>query len=499
MTNILLITLDQFRGDCLSAAGHPLVKTPNLDALANAGVRLDRHYSQAAPCSPGRACLYTGMYQMNNRVVANGTPLDARFDNVAHAGRRAGYAPALFGYTDQSVDPREATGPKDPRMQTYTGVLPGFDEILVLDDNMVQWRDWLVQLGYEEPGSSHRALADEGNRPAEHSISAFLTNTAIEWLDDQPASGSASGSEPGWFAHLSYLRPHPPYAAAGHFATMYDPADVDLPIEPVAEHERHRFHRQALTVRESTAPTDEAAIRRLRAQYYGMISEVDEQLGRLWQYLRDHGMWDDTVIIVTADHGEQLGDHGLIQKLGFFEQSYRVLGIVRNPAQPDSHGTVVDQFTENVDIFPTLCDAMGVAVPVQCDGLPLTPFLRGETPPWWRDRAHWEYDWRDRFIANVVNEWPWDQRLERQHLTVSRTDGVQYVQFGDGSWLCFDLAADPTARTLITDPAIVLAHAQDMLTWRSRHADRTLTDMLVDAGGVGRLPPGAFGNSLAGG
>src|SRR5687767_3007024 len=81
--NVLFITLDQFRGDCLSCAGHPLVRTPNLDALVGSGVRLARHYSQASPCGPGRAALYTGMYQMNNRVVANGTPLDARFDNIA--------------------------------------------------------------------------------------------------------------------------------------------------------------------------------------------------------------------------------------------------------------------------------------------------------------------------------------------------------------------------------------------------------------------------------
>ncbi|MFN5841463.1 MAG: sulfatase-like hydrolase/transferase, partial [Acidimicrobiaceae bacterium] len=125
--NILLITLDQFRGDCLSAAGHPLVKTPHLDALAANGVRFTRHYSQASPCAPGRASLYTGMYQMNHRVVANGTPLDERFDNIALVARRAGYAPALFGYTDQSVDPRVTTGPDDERLTTYEGVLPGFD------------------------------------------------------------------------------------------------------------------------------------------------------------------------------------------------------------------------------------------------------------------------------------------------------------------------------------------------------------------------------------
>jgi len=87
--NLLLVTLDQFRGECLSIAGHRVVRTPNLDRLASSGVLLKRHYSQAAPCSPGRACLYTGTYQMNNRVVANGTPLDDRLDNIARAARRA--------------------------------------------------------------------------------------------------------------------------------------------------------------------------------------------------------------------------------------------------------------------------------------------------------------------------------------------------------------------------------------------------------------------------
>lgn len=130
--NILLITLDQFRADCLSAASHPLVRTPALDHLADHGVRFARHYSNAAPCGPGRACLYTGTYQMNNRVVANGTPLDARFDNIALAARRAGYKPCLFGYTDQSVDPRVTTGPEDPRLASYEGVLPGFEPGLSL-------------------------------------------------------------------------------------------------------------------------------------------------------------------------------------------------------------------------------------------------------------------------------------------------------------------------------------------------------------------------------
>lgn len=477
--NVLLITLDQFRSDCLSVAGHPVVQTPSLDALAAEGVRLARHYSQATPCAPGRACLYTGTYQMNNRVVANGTPLDARLDNVAKTAMRAGYRPALFGYTDQSIDPREATGPADPRMQHYTGVLPGFEPVLHIPDDHQVWLDWLAAQGYTDLGDGYTELAREPERPAEHSVSAFLTDHALGWLRARP-----SGTP--WFAHLSYLRPHPPYAAAGHFATMYDPADVSLPIAPAAE--RHPLHDAVLAHPATRAPSGEAAIRRLRAQYYGMVSEVDAQLGRVWDTLRELGMWDDTMIVVTADHGEQLGDHGLVQKVGWFEECHHILGIVRHPGHPAAWGSVVDAFTENIDLFPTICDYIGAPVPTQCDGLPLTPFLRGEQPPWWRTAAHWEYDWRDTFIDGSAHEWPWDRRLERQHLATLRDDTTAYVQFADGSWRCFDLEADPTWRTEVTDPERVLRAAQAMLLWRSRHADRTLTDMLVKDGGVGRFP-----------
>ena len=480
--HVLLITLDQFRGDCLGVAGHPVVRTPALDQLAASGVRLTRHYSQAAPCSPGRASLYTGMYQMNHRVVANGTPLDARFDNVAKAARRVGYDPVLFGYTDQSIDPREATGPDDPRMQAYTGVLPGFRPELHIPDDHQVWLDWLAERGHTDLGGGYDALGTEPSRPADVSVSAFLTDHAIDWLRAQPA-------ERPWFAHLSYLRPHPPYAAAGHYAQMYDPATVTLPTPP--DDHRHPFHDLLLSIDGAAAPTDEAGQRELLAQYYGMISEVDAQLARLWATLRELDMWDDTLIIVTADHAELAGDHGLVGKVAWFEESYRILGIVRHPGEPQAHGTTVEAFTENIDLFPTICDAIGAPIPSQCDGLPLTPFLRGEAPAWWRDAAHWEFDWREVFIGRDPGGWPWDRRLEQLHLATRRDDRTMYVQFGDGSWRCFDLEADPTGRTEVTevtDPARVLAAAQQMLVWRSRHADRTHTHMLVKDGGVGRLP-----------
>jgi arylsulfatase A-like enzyme len=306
-------------------------------------------------------------------------------------------------------------------------------------------------------------------------MAAFLTDRFLDWLGRQ---------EKPWFAHVSHLRPHPPYAAAGRFAKLYDPDAMPRPIAPAAD--RHKFHNGLLREKAFAAPKDEGAMRRLMAQYFGMVSEVDFQLGRLFAALEERDQWADTFIVITSDHGEHLGDHGLLQKGGFFEASYHVLCLVHAPGA--KKGAVRDAFTENVDIFPTLCDVMGIAVPAQCDGLPLTPFLEGETPPFWREAAHWEYDWRSGFIAKEAHAWPWDRRLERQNLVVRRDRDTAYVQFADGTSLCFDLSVDPDWRTEMRDPSRVLGKAQAMLAWRAQHTDRTLADMLLQDGGIGRWP-----------
>lgn len=477
--NVLFVTLDQFRGDSLGAAGHPLAKTPTLDRIAREGVRLERHFSQAAPCAPGRAALYTGTYQMNNRVVANGTPLASRFENIATVARQAGFNPTLFGYTDQGLDPGRAEGYDDPRLDTYGGILPGFSVGLYTPDSQAGWVQQLRAKGYDVAYGWEEALRGEPDRPVDDSQSAFLTDRFVEWLARQ---------ESGWFVHLSYLRPHPPYAAAGEFSTMYDPAEVALPIAPVEREHRHPIHEVALGVEESAAPTEEGAMRQLRAQYYGMISEVDYQLGRAVAAIEERGEWDETLVVITSDHGEQLGDHGLKEKLGFFPQSYHIVGLWRDPDAARA-GTSVSAWTENVDLLPTLCETLGVDAPVQCDGRSLAPLLRGE-PCAWRTAAHYEWDFREYWINARPRRWPANRSLSQHNIAVSVSDEVSYVQFSDGSFLCFDLVADPTWRTECDDPSRVLAAAQEQLRWRQEHMVRDLTDMLLRPDRPGRWPAG---------
>lgn len=498
--NILLITADQWRGDNLGIAGHTVVKTPNIDKLAGEGTYFARHFAQATPCGPARACLYTGLYQMNNRVVRNGTPLDNRHDNIARLVRKAGYDPTLFGYTDQSIDPRTTIG-DDPRLNTYEGVLPGFRERVVISEKGLPWLSWLKPRGHEIPSNPADIFLPEGGpfeRPtnaqarygADETIAAFLTGEFLRWIDER------IDPEP-WFAHLSYLNPHPPFVAPAPYNTMYDPNDgpgFARAIDQVAEARQHPLlnHRLGQDCRSPSyiigagqglvADWSEEDFRQVRATYWGMISELDWQLGRLFDGLRDGGAWDNTIIVFTSDHGEMMGDHFSLGKFGYHDPSYHVPLIIRDPAKPAGFGARVEAFTEAVDIVPTIVDAAGLECPDHLDGRSLTPFLDGSTPANWRQRTHWEYDYRS-----------WADELGRPidscSLSVIRDDRFKYVHFADWPPLLFDLANDPDELVnLADDPVhrdIRLEFAEALLSWRARHLDRRLTAIeLTSAGPV---------------
>jgi arylsulfatase A-like enzyme len=223
-----------------------------------------------------------------------------------------------------------------------------------------------------------------------------------------------------------------------------------------------------------------------------MISEVDAQLGRAIAAIDERGEGGDTLIVITSDHGEQLGDHGLLEKMGFFPQSYHIIGIWRDPREKG--GTTVTNFTENVDLLATLADALGVEQPVQSDGASLVPLLRGEKVPW-REMAH--YEWDSRFMLLGATDVPSRDTLARRNLAVSVGEDLAFVQFGDGSMKCFDLANDPTWRTECDDLERIFHATQEQLLWRQAHLRHDLTDMLLSSERRGRWPSERRVGSLA--
>jgi len=496
--NVLFITGDQWRGECLSAARHPVVRTPNLDRLATEGTMFHRHYTQATPCGPSRASLYTGLYLHNHRMVINNTAMDARHTNVALEARKAGYEPALFGYTDIGSDPRVDTPPAPE--DRYYMVLPGMDTIGVLNEDFKPWLDHLESKGYmrpEPPLSVFQHSEDGPDDPdrgftyppakykAEDSSVAFLTNETINFIKDK--------GETPWFVHLSYFSPHPPFIAPEPYNAQYDPADVSLPIrrdnveDEAAQHPltKEAIYNQRdiplrLGVDKKTHPQlSELDLRQARATYYGMMSEVDDQIGRLVDYLEESGNLEDTLIIFCSDHGEQLGDHWMFSKTSYFEQTFHTPLIIRDPDAPkQAKGNVVtDRFTENVDIMPTILDWLGLEVPRECDGKSLTPFLSGGTPAKWRTEVHSEHDFRD--YMGIDGKPAFGLEPDECAMNIIRDERYKYVHFTAMPPLFFDLEKDPNEfNNLAEEPEfqpLIAKYLQKQMSWRMRHDDRGLT------------------------
>ncbi len=503
--NVLFITADQWRGDSLGAVGHACVKTPNLDRLAADGVLFPKHYSQASPCSPGRASLLTGLYMFNHRVVYNGAPLDARFTNVALEARKAGYDPVLVGYTSTAPDPRTLE-PGDPRLETYEGVLPGLKQIV---NHNTSWLAWLNGRGYEGWSKPDDAYKPVPNYPgaekrgytysppaygSDDSDTAFAAGETLNWL-------AVNGGRRPWFVHLSFKRPHPPWVAPEPYNAMYDPGDVPTPrraaspADEAAQHpflalmiENHRRPRYQLNHDGREADIDDLTILQARATYYGLMSEVDHHIGRIIDYLKKSGQDDHTLIVFTSDHAEHLGDHHLQGKSGYFDEAFHIPLIIRDPdgQANGARGGEIGAFTEHVDVMPTILDWLGREVPAQCDGATLMPFVRGQTPDRWRREAHWEFDWR--YIPELFGDNGLGLPPDQCHLAAIRDDEYKYVHFAALEPLLFDLKKDPDQLVnRAGDPAyaeIQLEYTRKMLSWRMIHADRILASMFLDAGGI---------------
>jgi len=453
------------------------------------------------------------MYLKNHRVCDNGSPLDRRFTNLAQEARKCGFDPVLFGYTDTALDPRDLAD-QDPKRRTYETVLPGYRLEQGLTEAPLAWVKWLAEKGYPTPNDDqsvdmYRQFDDAdkedkrgvGYLPApylaEHTETAFINEKVMHYID-------AQADEP-WFIHLSWLRPHPPFMVPEPYHSMYQGEQVETPMRHPSMAEEQAQHpfvdfiissklAQEPSYGESLLPTiNEQDLQQLKTTYYGMMTEVDAQMGRLLDFLEERDLLDNTLIVFSSDHGEQLGDHYLLSKSGYFDQSYHIPLIIRAPGTKwdPSRGAQVSQFSENIDLMPTILDLLGIVPPVQCDGFSLRPFLESQSDFAWRTCVHWEYDFRD--IVSAKPERHFGISLDECSLSVIRDNDYKYVHFNQLPALLFDLRNDPEELTNLAQhpdyTQVVLNYAQKMLNWHMRNDDRTLTGWLFHAKGPTQRQP----------
>lgn len=425
--NVLLITVDQMRFDCLSIAGHPLVETPNLDELARTGVRFDRAYTATPSCVPARAAIFTGQSQTSHGRVGYRDCVPWNYETTLPGEL------ASAGYHTQCVG----------KMHVYPARnLLGFHNIVLHDGYLHHNRnrntpsqahfdevdDYVTWLRERVPGADLTDLGLDCNastvaRPWHLPEMLHPTNWTVTQSID-----FLRRRDPGkpFFLWMSFVRPHPPFDPPQAYLDMYK--DEELPDPPVGDWaDTEDEAREGLSPITSRGNVPQRRLKHAMAAYYALITHLDHQIGRFLQVLDEYGELRNTVILFTSDHGELLGDHNLFRKSLPYEGSARVPFIVNDPGNRLGlqRGTVVEDVVEMRDIMPTLLDAAGVPVPAGVDGKSVLEAARGREREW-REYLHGEH-------AQGMASTHWVTNGKEKFIWYSQTGVEQY----------FDLVHDP--------------------------------------------------------
>ena len=429
--NLVFITTDQHRGDCTGIDGHPILETPHLDQLANEGVYFPRAYSPCPVCVPARMVMMTGQSPYNTGFFTNSSSALGQTDTLPRILGGLGYQTQLIGKAHFS--------PQRARL--------GFDNTIINEsgryregDDYHLWLNKTPYAGLERATSigNNDVFSRRSVVPETHHVNTWTANECIEFLDRRDPTCP-------FFLWMSFSRPHSQYDPPAPYDAWYDPEDVPPPIRTPDEDFLPPELREA-PLRYDWDRLSPARIARARQHYFGQITHIDHQIGRFLAVLRWKGLWDNTLVIFTSDHGDMMGDHGLFFKSHFFEGSGRVPLILRAPrgwegAIPaQRYGKPVSL----VDVLPTLVSAAGGRVSDRADGVSLLPVLGGGDPV--EDRI---------FHGEIGGE-------KRRHHCL--TDGrYKYMWFRlGGCEYLFDLKEDP-------NEVNNLARDEDrVVEWRNR-------------------------------
>lgn len=510
---------DQLRFDYLSCAGHKSLHTPHLDRLAARGVRFTRAYVQSPVCGASRMSTYTGRYVSSHGAAWNNYPLRVGELTMGDHLRKAGMGCWIIGKTHMRAD-AEGMARLGLSPDSVIGARQaecGFD-VWCRDDGL--WGRG-VEGAYDARPSPYNAFlktkgyandnpwatnANAGIRDGNIASAWFMENASLPanireedsetpWLTNEAIAFIEQAQGP-WCAHLSYIKPHWPYIVPAPYHALYGPADVAPPTRSEAERaDPHPIYRAFMDSQIGRAFSRDEVRETVIPAYMGLIKQADDQMGRLFTYLESTGRMGDTMIVVTSDHGDYLGDHWMGEKDLFHDPSVKVPLIVYDP-RPEAdatRGTTNDAPVEAIDLLPTFVEAAG-GTPADhiLEGKSLSPLLRGEQPAW-RDFTISEYDYSTSPIAEHLGVSPRDARL---FMVADHRWKFIHAEGGFRPML-FDLETDPEE---FHDLGASTAHA-DIITlmydrlgqWGRRMAQRvTVSDAQIIARRGGSEGVGIF-------
>ena len=456
---------DQLRFDYLSCSGHPYLETTNFDRVAAQGVRFSNAYAQSPVCGGSRMCFYTGRYASSHGAHWNGFPLRVGEHTLGDHLRREGMGCWLIGKTHMKadVDGMKRLGLSPDSLIGARQAECGFDAWVrddglwgsgpdgFYDEKRSPYNEYLKSKGYvsENPwadfanaGVDKNEIASgwiltNADKPAnileKDSETPWLTTRAIDFMEAQAGP---------WLAHVSYIKPHWPYIVPAPYHDMYKKNQILPVIRDLVERDGAHPVYEAYQNNKIAAAFQKDDVRsKVIPAYMGLIKQCDDQLGRLLDYLETTGQKNNTMIVLTSDHGDYLGDHWLGEKDLFHEQSVKIPLIVFDPRlEADvTRGTTCDVLVESIDLTATFIEAAGGKVPDHIvEGRSLMPWLHGEIKPW-RKYVISEYDYSATSQAAKLGIAPRDARL------FMIFDGRYKMMHAEGGFrpMLFDLKEDP--------------------------------------------------------
>lgn len=376
--NVLIILCDQLRADVLGCYGHPIVKTPNIDRLARSGVVFENAYSQTPVCIPARQNLLTGRHSHELELMENTRKTQDRFPPLATLLAQSGYHTAAVG-----------------KMHFHPPRTPYGFEHMELSEEMPKTRDeddylkYLSDHGFEhvhEPHGQRRETYYEPQisvLPAQHTTTAWTARRTAEFI-----RRSEDDKEP-FFCLTGFIKPHPPFDPPYGFERMYDPRQIPDPPRNDADRDPKDHFLLVQTRSKWRERTADDKMRTIRSRYYGVVSHLDTEIAQIILTLEKTGQRQSTLIVLTSDHGDLLGDHHQYGKRSFFEASARVPLIVSWPDRLPA-GQKRDHLAVLQDVFTTTLSACEVDVPDGVYGIDLIPAARDAKHPT-RDTIIGEY------------------------------------------------------------------------------------------------------------
>jgi choline-sulfatase len=437
--NILFLMSDQHRGDCIGADGNRVIHTPNLDRIAREGIRFRAAYASTPTCTPCRAGLLTGFSPWNHGMLGYSRVAVKYRTEMPRLLREAGYYTTgigkmhwspqrnLHGFHQTLLD--ESGRAEDPSFRSdyrawFWSMAPSLDP----DATGIGWNDY---------------------RSAEYGLPEYLHptvwtgQTAVHFLE------SYNRAEP-FFLKVSFARPHSPYDPPARLMKRY--VDAEIPAAAVGAWARRWAppSDNSFDIWHGDMGADQ--VRRSRQGYYGSITFIDEQIGRIMEALEKRGWLENTLILFTSDHGDMTGDHHLWRKSYAYEPSARIPMLMRWPRGliAAERGQVSEKPVEIRDVLATFLDASNSQSQADIDGRSMLNLARGRTEGW-REYIDLEHD----ICYGPENHW--------NALTDGRFKYIFHAR--DGEEQLFNLRQDRTElRDLASDPA----HENELRLWRGR-------------------------------